>query len=159
MSTSMNTLQLKIGLELIWWFITALVVGGVLYPVLTTVSTYPFLSTNIIFIVAFITFARYIFQLKHSFLAHRKIIKVVIFFLLIPAVFLLIQELNSFQTYLDYYGVESLIEGSDLQKGIQLEGYLKAEMLFFGVGSVIAAIVFGFRLLISVWRNLNLGTA
>jgi uncharacterized membrane protein YbaN (DUF454 family) len=72
----MNALQLKIGPRIdLGWLITALVVAGVLYPVLTTVSSYPFLLTNIIFIVAFITFARYIFQLKHSFLAHRTFFK------------------------------------------------------------------------------------
>ncbi len=148
-----------IGLEVLWWFITALIVVSVLFPIWQNVPRYPFWLTNILFIVVFITFSRLILLMKYSLIANQKMVKVAITLIIVPIVFLLISQLNVFRTFLDEKGPEAVV-GSYING--QLDGlvrYIKNEMLFFGTGSIITAILLPFRLVISVWRNYNRGTA
>lgn len=69
-----NTLIL--WLELIWWVITAVVVAVVLYPIYKAMYVWPFRTWNIIFIVGLLTLGRYVFLLKHTFMAKRQILKI-----------------------------------------------------------------------------------
>lgn len=149
--------KLRWGVELLWWIATAVVVAAVLLPILTSVTDYPFLTANIIFVVAFITFTRYIFLLKHTFLAYRQRLKIAAFFLFIPLIFLIIEQINNFQTYLDNYGFVPMLGHLPLSSFNNLSRYIYNEMLFFGVGAVLAGIILPFRLLISVWRLRNRG--
>lgn len=145
-------------LEIIWWIVTAVIVTGVLFPLRAYWSEYPFLYTNIIYIIVFVTLTRYIFLLRFTFLAYRQTLKVVLVFLCIPLIFLLVQELNNFQTYLDYNGPEALLGKTNLEISDGIIRYTYNEMLLFGVGSIISSVIFAFRLVLSVWRGRNHGT-
>ena len=151
--------NLLLRLEFTWWAVTLLLAVGILLPLRAYWNTYSFLWSNIIFILTFVTIARYIFLLPYTFLAHREGLKVSLFFLCIPVIFLLIQELNQFQIFLDYTGREAILGGHSAQKiDNRLINYTYSEMLLFSVGSIISAIIFPFRLLLSVWRKRNRGT-
>ena len=157
--TVMNrTVALNIRLEIIWWIFTLILIAGVLYPILAKIDDYPFLLINIIFIIVFVTFTRYIFLLKHTFLAKQQIIKIGIILISIPVIFMLINQINVFQTFLDENGIEGIVGDLPFGKREQIAKFIRAEMLFFGVGSVIGSIILPFRLLISVWRTRNRGT-
>ena len=67
--------SLHFRLEIIWWIFTLILAAGILYPILREVDDYPFLVINIIFVIVFVTFTRYIFLLKHTFLAKQQLIK------------------------------------------------------------------------------------
>lgn len=149
-----KTLQLEVS----WWLFTASIAFLVILPILLNVKGYPFLWSNVAFIVAFITLTRYVFLLKYTWIARREAMKVIFFFLCIPILFFTIQEVNLFQTYLDENGVEALVgQQFPYTKRAALGKYVHSEMLLFGIGTVIAGIVFPFRLLISVWRGRNTG--
>lgn len=150
--------SLQIGLELIWWIVTLLVVGLVIYPILSKLVDYPFTTINIIFIIVFITFARYIFLLKHTFLASRQWLKAVLMVLSIPLIFYLVNGINYFQTFLDEEGMEAIMQGVELSKQRGLSNYIRSEVLLFGTGSVIVGIIFPIRLMLSIWRTHNRGT-
>ena len=96
--TDLNT-KLPLRLELFWWLFTAVVAIGVIYPIISSLNNFPFLFLNILYIVTFITVTRYLFLLKHTFLARSQAAKLVIIFLTLPFVFYLVQELNLFQTF------------------------------------------------------------
>ena len=145
----------KLLLELIWWIFTALVILLVLFPIYSTVTAYPFYLINIIYILVFITLTRYIFLLRFTFLAKPQRLKVILFFLCIPLVFYLVQELNYFQTFLDEEGPRAVVGPMDLSQGGSMVQYIRTEMLLFGVGSIISGVVFPFRLLVSIWRLRN----
>ena len=147
-----------LGFEFIWWVITAIIAYAVLYPITKAVYNFPFLMTNVIFVIVFITFTRYIFLLKHTFLAKRQLIKIGIVFLCIPLLFFLIQELNYFQTFLDERGVEHFLRHLPLPQQEALGGYIRSELLLFGTGSIICTILLPLRMIISVWRTHNKGT-
>lgn len=151
--------SLFIKLELVWWLLTGILGLGVLYPIYTKVGeAYPFYSSNILFIITFITFTRLIFLLKHSFLANWEKIKIGLITITPILLFYLINELNFFQTYLDEKGVENFLANMPIPERESLRKYITAEMLLFGVGSLIATVVLPVRLLISIWRARNRGT-
>lgn len=151
--------SLLLRLELIWWAVTILVLFGVLLPFRAYWQSYPFFWSNTIYILTFITLTRYIFLLPYTLLAHRQTLKVILFFLCIPLVFLLIQELNRFQTFLDYNGLEALLGNTGINTADSLLSYTYSEMLLFGVGSIVSGIIFPIRLLFSVWLKRNRGKA
>ena len=151
-------MHLKAKLEFIWWVITAVVICGILYPIYVTDLSYPFWYHNILFIIVSITLTRYIFLLKYTWLAQRHKIKLVLLFLSIPSIFYLISTLNFFQTFMDAHGLESLFNNHPLKFINHLTKYIRSEMLFFGTASLISAVIFPFRMLVSIWRNRNRGT-
>jgi len=146
-------------LEILWWLITAILIMGVLYPIYSKVgSNYPFYFANILFIVVFITFTRLIFLLKFSFLADWEKIKIALITITPILLFFLVNELNYFQTFLDEKGVENFLTQMSIPEQETMRRYITAEMLLFGVGSLIAAVVLPIRLLMSIWRVRNRGT-
>ncbi|PHN00836.1 hypothetical protein [Flavilitoribacter nigricans] len=145
-------------LELLWWLITFLVLAAVLLPIYFNIGNFPFYTLNIVVIICFITLGRYIFLLPYTYLAHRETWKIVLVFLCIPLVFYLVQELNNFQTFVDERGVESLVGKRPADRQMQWVYFIQNEILLFGVGAVITAVIFPFRLILSVWRGRNRGT-
>src|SRR5690606_24809225 len=137
---------------------TLILVAGVLYPILSKTDDYPFLAVNIVFIVVFVTFTRYIFLLKHTFLAKQQLLKIGIVLISIPVIFMLIHQINIFQTFLDENGIEGLAGDLPFGQREKVAKFIRAEMLFFGVGSVISSILLPIRLVVSVWRTRNRGT-
>lgn len=151
-------LKILVRLELVWLLVTAVILVAVIFPIYDANSDCPFLIPNFIFILTFVTFIRYIFFLKFTLIRYLQWIKVLLILVCIPLVAYIFQELNVFIRYADEIGIQSLY--LDLPEGKQsvLIEYTKTEMLFFGVGSLISACVFPFRMLISFWRTYNLGT-
>lgn len=159
MNVEKKQFALKLQLEIIWWIVTAIVTFMIVYPILNNMVKYSFLYDNIISILVFITYTRYIFLLKHTFLAQWQAAKFVIIFASIPLVFKLIEWIFNFQSFLQTEGLQSFSE--HFKSGINYEAqqtlltYMRREFLFFGVGSVIVGILFPIRLLISFWRVYN----
>ncbi|MFT6320242.1 MAG: hypothetical protein ACJAT4_001165 [Granulosicoccus sp.] len=150
--------SLALRMELVWWIFTAVIVIAVLFPIIKDVDDYPFLFTNILFITVFITFARYIFLLKHTFLANRQTLKVIIFFLCLPLFAYLVNELTSVRTFLDEQGIDTLVNNLAYENHWGFANYVKTEMYFFGAASLVVTALLPLRLLLSVWRNRNRGT-
>lgn len=147
--------SVALRLELTWLLFTLLFFGVIVTPIYLKIPVYPFFWMNFLFVAVFITASRYIFFLPNTFLAKRQILKIFFFFATIPFVFFLVSEIHRFQTFLDEEGIHALMPGRSLEEEAQIGGYMQAEILLFGVGSVIAMAVFAFRMLISVWRVHN----
>ncbi len=147
----------KFLLEVVWWVITALLTFLIILPVLQSSQRYPFIFTNSLFIVAFITIVRYTFFLKYTLIAKEQYVKLALIFLCIPLVFTLVSHLNHFITYMDENSADSFLREIPQLKANRISNYLKAEMLLFGVGSIISGVFFPFRLLRSIWKYRNRG--
>jgi len=150
--------KLKIALELIWWVITAIVAWAVLYPIHKAMYVWPFEIVNIIFVVLLITLTRYIFLLKHTFIGERQVLKIVLLLLMFPLAFLLIEQVNGFLVFIEERTWEPLTGHLPTAQQPAIEQYIWGEMLFFGVGSIIATSVFAGRMMLSIWRTRNRGT-
>jgi hypothetical protein len=148
-------------LELIWWIFTLGVAALVLYPIYQSFTDFQYLQYNFMFIVVFLTVTRYIFLLKHTFLAHIMVLKVILLLLSIPAVFFLISCLHDFQDFIDREGLYSFtnqMKPMDFDTARRILGYMKSEFFFFAVASVVITAMLPFRMMISVWRGVNRGT-
>jgi hypothetical protein len=154
-SSSEKSHHLYFRLELIWWLITLILAVLLLFPILSKIPDYPFWPVNLVFIVVFVSFTRYIFLLRYTFLPPYQRLKIAIALMCIPLIFILVQEINRFQTFLDEQGYEALVGGMPRAEQLPMVEYIRSEMLLFGVGSVIASVLLAVRLIISVWRRHN----
>lgn len=153
-----NMARLKWIAEALWWLLTLAVTAVVLLPVLLNVPDYPFYLPNILFIVAFITFARYIFFLPISFLARAKWIKVFIIAISALLFFVMTTALGDFRNFLEEKGLQTLVTHLHVTEQSSMMNYMKSEFLFFGTGAIITGILLPMRMIVSLWRMRNRGT-
>lgn len=145
-------------MEILWWGLSLLLAGIVLYPIFDAVPKYPFWGYNFLYIILFVTYSRYIFQLRHTWLARLFWVKLIFIFTAIPVTFLLIEGINTFQVYLDEVGIESFLGHLGYDRQTSMATYIRTQMLFFGTGAVITSAIWPVRLVISIWRMRNRGT-
>lgn len=151
-------IALSLRLEMIWWLATAILLAVILFPIHNSEANYPFWNINIIFVIVFITLTRYLFLLRHTFLGYIQWAKALVLFLCIPLIIFLVKEVHAFQLYVDEIGLNDIFAHLSLKNQIGMVNYVRSEMLLFGVGAVIAAVLTPFRMLISFWRMHNRGT-
>jgi len=56
---------------------------------------------------------------------------------------------------MDEQGLQSLFEKFSARENDEMTTYIKAETIFFAVGSIIVSAILPVRMLISVWRQYN----
>jgi len=145
--------------ELVGIMISLLIVALVLLPIHNNIGDkYPFYLENGIFVFIFITFLRYIFLLKYHWFSHMLYPKVIFFFLSIPLLLYLVDNVYDFQSFVDEQGIYSMLEDFDVGTQRVLGKYIRTEMIFFWTGAVITTILFPIRMIISIWRMKNRGT-
>ena len=143
-------------MELGWWVFTAIVVLLILLPINIWVENFPFYFLNAFYIVTFITLTRHLFLLRYTYLAERESWKVIVFFLCLPLLFYVIQELNLFQTFLDENGPEAIVgKGLEIARRNAMIKFIHSEIFLFGVGCIISGVLLPLRLMLSVWRGRN----
>jgi hypothetical protein len=149
---------LKITLELLWWVISFFVVWLVLRPIYEAMYFWTFKWTNILSVVVLLTLTRYVFLLKHTFISNQQVLKIALMFLMFPLTFLLVERVNEFLVFIEEQGWEPLTGHLPPSQQPAIQEYIWGEMLFFGVGSALAAPAFAIRMMLSIWRTRNRGT-
>lgn len=145
----------RLLLEFTWWIITALIVWAVLSPINKAMYVWPFQTWNIIFVVALVTFTRYIFLLEHTLIARQQILKIVLLLLMFPVTFMLTNGVSDFMTYIEEHTWDPMTGHLPALEKLETEQYIWNEMLFFGVGSILSAPAFAIRMMLSIWRTRN----
>jgi len=149
----------KLVLELVWWAATVVFVLLVLLPIINQLGEeYKFYTPNIFFIVVFITFTRYIFLLKHTFLAHIKILKLVLIFVPIALFFYSIDALFNFQDFVDRGAHIEMLSQLAPDTAMSISKYIQYQFIFFGTGAILVIFLLPIRMIISIWRGINKGT-
>lgn len=145
----------KIYLEVVSILITLVLLVFILFPVAEYYGEgYRFYTSNILFIIVFLTYTRYIFLLKYTFLADLKWFKVVLVFLSIPLILYGVDRLLEFQSYLDEVGFVD-ISGNDIDEASKMATYTKSQYVFFNSAALIVLVIMPFRMIMSVWRIVN----
>lgn len=142
-------------IEILWMVITIVLMALIMLPIYQNEKGFQFYQYNLASIFVLVTFTRYIFLLHHTFLFRNKWAKAILFFLCIPVFFFLMEGVFSFRVFLDDFGVNTLYEHLKFEKQKSMGTYTRNEMIFFGVGSMIATILLPFRLIIATWRDIN----
>jgi hypothetical protein len=149
----------KLTLELVWWVATAVVVGVVMFPMWKDFPDFPFRMANIAFIICFITFTRYAFLLKHTFIADKLYPKIGFILVSFVVVGTLLTHMQAFNVWIDSGFPDNSLQKMSERKRISLLEYIKSEYLLFAVGSIISVVLLAGRLLVSIWRLRNRGKA
>ena len=153
----MNMLNKKIQLELLWWVVTAVLLTVIMYPIWSEFPSFPFNITNTVYVLCLITFARYAFLLKHTFLADWEKGKIAFVLLTLAIIIACVMQLQDFNIWLDNSDPDVLLKTVRENKRVSLLAYIKSEYMFFMVGAVVGALFLGGRLLLSIWRLKNRG--
>ena len=149
----------KLLLEIIWWIATVIIVVLFIYPIYNSLGDkYVFYVSNIFFIILFITFTRYIFLLKYTFLADNKKLKVALVFIPIILFYYAIDSLFDFQDYIDRQQHIDMLSHLSPDRAMEISKYIKYQFLFFGTGGMIVIFMFPARMILSIWRGMNRGT-
>jgi cation transport ATPase len=151
--------KLSLILELVFWILTTIVTFGVLYQVFSNFNDFPFLLENILVIVVFITYTRYLFLWKHTIFSRSTIVRTLILVTAIPLIFYMVQSVNGFQSYLDDYGYDAFMDllkaPLSTDRKTSLLKYIRSEFVFFSTGAIIVGVLLPIRMVISFWRTKN----
>jgi len=151
----------KLLMELVWWILTGIVAWMVAKPLWSEFVKYEYIYELILFVVILITYTRYLFLLKYTFLAQFQVGKFILIFASIPLVFYLINLFFGYQDFLERQseGMETyqLYFRADMSFSEHGEviKYLSKVYSFFALCAIIVVIMSPFRLLISYWRVYN----
>jgi hypothetical protein len=144
-----------LAIEGVSLLMTAVVVVVVMYPIWTQFPEYKFNGTNIVYIACFLTFARYTFLLRYSFLAQAQNVKIGFILLTLIIILGLITQIQDFNVWIDAGDPERLMPLVPISKRDGLLNYIKSEFLFFAVGAIVESVFLSGRLMQSVWRTRN----
>ena len=154
----MEQTSIRWQIEIVAFLITGIVVTAVMLPIFRNVPDFEYQFYNIVSITAFITLVRYIFLLRFTPFARFAPLKAAFVFLAIPLFVFLMDGLSEFQNQLDEDGTYSMVSHLTTSKQLPLSKYIRAEMVFFGVGALIATLILPLRMIQSIWRVLNRNT-
>jgi hypothetical protein len=144
-----------LAIEGISLLMTAVVVGVVMYPIWTQFPEFKFQWTNVVYIVAFVTFTRYTFLLRYTLIAQAQNVKIGFILLTLMIILGLTTQIQDFNVWIDAGDPERLMPLVPISKRDSLLSYIKSEFLFFAVGAIVAAVFLSGRLMQSVWRTRN----
>lgn len=146
-------------MELIWWLVTGVMVILALLPIYGKIGlAFPFYYQNILIIVIAVTFMRYIFLLKHHWVANYRWAKVLLIFIPVPVFFFLIGAFYDFQAFSDEKGMMSILTSIPFSEQTKLAKYIRTEMVLFWTAAILANLYMPIRMIISIWREINKGT-
>ncbi len=144
-----------LAIEGVSLLMTAVVVVVVMYPILTQFPEFKFKWTNVLYITCFLTFARYTFLLRYTFLATAQNVKIGFILFTLIIILGLVTQIQDFNVWIDAGDPERLMPLVPQSKRDGLLNYIKSEFLFFAVGAVVASLFLAGRLMQSVWRTRN----
>ncbi len=142
-----------------WWMVTAIILVIVLLPIHSAIGEdYFFYRQNILIIILAITLIRYIFLLKHHWISSSKWFKAIFIFVPIPIFFFLIGAFSDFQAFSDEKGINTILTKLPYKNQRALATFIRSEIVLFWSAAFLANLFMPFRMLISIWREINKGT-
>ncbi|MEM8585569.1 MAG: hypothetical protein AAGF87_14925 [Bacteroidota bacterium] len=139
--------------ELLWWAFTLVLICLIVGPIYLNLPDFPYIIPNIIAIAVAVTFTRYVFLLRVSWLDGRYVWMALMVFAAIPICFYVGQYLNYFTTTLDNEGPDVWVKGLSLNRGKAFMNYLETEYYLFGVWAILAGVVMPFRFIYQIWKD------
>ena len=139
--------------ELVWIIVFLIISAIIIFPVYQKIPEFPFLKINFFTIFLFLYLSRYILFLKKSILKDKRLLLKIMFFLFIPTVLFLGDSFFTILAFFKEYGFSFIPERFSYLEAKTLGNYLKTEITFFGIASIITAVIFPFRILFYLWKT------
>ena len=145
----------NLRLEFLFLLLAAVLVVFILFPIVYAEIQYPFYWQNALLIIIAVFLIKHIFLLKHSWLNKFQKVKIVLIPLCIPLIIYLMRMLNQFTTYIDEVPLADLMTNLSYDRQLFLTRYIRVEFIAWGVMAIVGAIILPFKLIISIWREVN----
>lgn len=142
-------------MEVMWWAFSFILVYAIMHPIIHSIDDYPFTILNITFILLFFHYARHVVLLNYNILKISFWWKVALALITPAILFYMAGRFGYFQTFMDEYSMSELMPDLSYQRQIDLNKYIKKQMIFFSTGTIIAGILFVLRMILSLWRQTN----
>ncbi|TVR84368.1 MAG: hypothetical protein EA409_01135 [Saprospirales bacterium] len=142
-------------MEGIWWIFSIVLVYAIMHPIIHAIEEYPFTTLNISLILLFFHYSRHVILLNYNILKVSFWWKVALALITPAILFYMAGRFGYFQTFMDEHSMSELMPELSYQRQIDLNKYIKNQMIFFSSGTIIAGILFVLRMVLSLWRQTN----
>jgi hypothetical protein len=151
----MNLIRNTWFIEAVWIVISFILALVVILPILIYGVEFPFVKMNVMFVMGFITFCRWLFLWKFTPYAWFKLGKLALVFLMIPVIFFGLNQFYDFRNFLDEIGIQELLTKFNENEQISLSLYIRSEMIFFGTAFIITSFLIPFKMIWNIWKQHN----
>lgn len=141
--------------EILWILIAAVLALAVLAPPILSVGEFLYQYENALIVFGFITVLRLLFFHRQAPWLGPKPAKGALCIAMIPVILFTILTINNVQTFVDANGFAALFGGIETDQITQWGRYLRNEVIFFGAGLLICAVILPVVLIIEVWRQVK----
>lgn len=145
----------SIKLELLFIVLAIVLAGFLVFPIWYAGIDFPFYAKNVLLAIAGVLLIKYLFFLKHTWLNQYQKIKIALIPLSVPLIFIFIRMMNQFNTFMDEMPLADLMMDMPYEEQRFYAQYIKVEYVAVAVTAVVGSILLPFRLLVSVWREVN----
>jgi hypothetical protein len=74
---------------------------------------------------------------------------------MIPVIFIGFNKFYDFRIFLDEIGIQELVSSYNENEQKSLSLYIRSEMIFFGTGFIISAMLVPMKMIWSIWKQYN----
>ncbi len=148
-------IQNKWFAELIWILLSIFLSLIALIPMYVYQVDYPFVHINMLFIIGFVNFTRWLFLWKYTPYAWYIPLKLVLVFVMIPVIFTGFNKFFEFRIFLDDIGLQEILTQCSERDQRNLSLYIRSEMIFFGTAYILASSLVPFKMIWSIWKQYN----
>ena len=141
-----SPLQAQVVFELAWWIFSAALVALCVMPIWGDPLYGRFVPTTAVFVLTASFGFRYLFFLRHTFIAHVTAAKLVLVIVPIWLGFQLVDYIQEFNEFVDY---------EDPDPNTSTNGFFRKEFVFLGVLAVFSTLSLPVRMVVSLWRQYN----
>lgn len=142
-------------LRLTFLLLTAILGGIILVPIMLEYQNFPYLGSNILFIILCGYMAFLLFFPKRSWMARNKWSKI-IFVLLLPLLFFsMYNTITEFNFYLDRNMIRDDLAHLKFRRQDWLSNYVRNEYLFTGIFAIISTVLVGLNFIRLIWIQIN----
>jgi len=148
----------KWTIEIAWWLAAFVIAALILLPITQADIEYPWLVYNAVYIIGAITLVRYIFTLHHHPLAHSRVFKTIMIFLVPLLFFPTLEGVHDFLEYCDQEGLQKLMPHLKPETQTWYMSYIKTEYVLAAVTCFIGVFALIIKMIRSLWRQAKFGT-
>ncbi len=141
--------------ETTWWFLSALMAIAFLYPIYHFGVPYQYWLPNAIFIFGFFVYLRWIFLWKYTPYAWWIVYKGILSFLMIFVFFWGVHQFSQFKDFVNEIGIQEILQEVPTGEQLPLALYIQNQMTFFATAFLICTVAIPFRMLRSIWMQVN----
>lgn len=142
-------------LEFLFILLAAVLAFVLVFPIIQASPDFPFLKKNIFLAFAAVFLFEHIFFLKYSWINQFQKLKIALIPFSIPLTLVMVRMLNGFTTFADEMPLADIMKDLPYERQLTMARYIKIEYVSVAVMAIAAGIIFPFRLLVSIWREVN----